>query len=63
MKIKIKDNQLVVETIIYQAKNGAVYIDWGNTVIKLEKEYAENVAYDIPDFNQEDFNKYYKPTQ
>jgi hypothetical protein len=60
MKIKVKDNQLLVETNIYQAKNGAIYLDWGNTVIKLEKDYADNVARDIPDFNQEDYIKYYK---
>jgi len=60
MKIKVKDNKLVLETIIYQAKNGAVFIDWGNTVIKLSKDDASKIVYDIPDFNVEDFNKYYQ---
>lgn len=59
MKIKLKDGQLNIETIAYQAKNGAVYLDWGNTVIKLEKDYAENICYDIPEFDIDAFNKYY----
>lgn len=63
MKLKIKDNQLFVETNIYQASNGAVWLNWSNTVIKLEKDYADSVAWDIPDFNQDDYNKYYSPTE
>ena len=59
MKIKVNDNKLVLETIIYQAKNGAVFIDWGNTGIKLSKDDASSIAYDIPDFNVEDFNNHY----
>lgn len=49
MKIKVNDNKLVLETIIYQAKNGAVFIDWGNTGIKLSKDDASSIAYDIPE--------------
>jgi hypothetical protein len=59
MNIKEKNNQLIVETVIYQAKNGSVYLDWGNTVIKLSKDDAESICFDIPDFDVDDFNRYY----
>lgn len=59
MKLKVKNGQLVIETIAYQAKNGAVFLDFGNTVIKLEKDYARIIAYEIPNFNKEDYIKYY----
>ncbi len=60
MKLKLtKNNQLEVSTIVYQAKNGGIFLDWGNTVIKLDKDYADNLAYDIPDFNQDDYNNFY----
>ncbi len=60
MKFRKIDNQLEITTKAYQAKNGAIYLDWGNTILKLEKMFAENIARDIPDFNQDDFNNYYK---
>lgn len=60
MKKKEKNGQLIVETNAYQAKNGGIFLDWGNTVIKLEKDYAENICYDIPDFNVDDYRKFYK---
>lgn len=59
MKLKIKDNQLVVQTILFQARNGGIYLDWGNTVIKLEKDFADNIARDIPDFSPDDYNTFY----
>lgn len=60
MRIKEKHGRLFIDTDIYQACNGAIFMNWGNTVMKLEKDYAEYVAYDIPNFSVEDFNKYYK---
>jgi hypothetical protein len=59
MKTEIKDNQLFVETNIYQSNNGAIWLNWGNTVIKLEKDYADGIAKDIPDFDQDNYIKYY----
>jgi hypothetical protein len=59
MKLRIKNSQLFVETNVYQAKNGAIYLNWGNTVIKLDKDYADNLAYEIPDFDLESYKKYY----
>jgi urocanate hydratase len=60
MKLKTKEGKLLVETWVYQAKNGAIYLDWGNTVIKLKKDDTHQVAYDIPEFNHEDYLNYYK---
>lgn len=59
MKLKVKDGVLKIETTIFQGRTGGVFLDFGNTVIKLEKMYAEIVARDIPDFNNEDFNNFY----
>jgi hypothetical protein len=62
MRLKVKDGQLLVETNIYQAGNGAVYLNWSNTVIKLEKDFADSIAYDIPGFDIDSYNKYYTPS-
>ena len=59
MRLKYKEDSLIIETKVYQAKNGAVYLDWGNTVIKLEKDYADSIAYSIPDFDVDDYKNYY----
>ena len=59
MKTKIKDGSLFVETRIYQAGNGAVFLDWANSVIKLSRDHSDRVAYDIPDFDVESWNNYY----
>ena len=60
MKTNTNHGQLVVETYVFQTKNGAVHIDWGNTTIKLGKDDASIIAYEIPDFDIDAFNKYYK---
>lgn len=60
MKKKLKNGLLVIETNAFQAKNGCIFLNWGNTVIKLSKDDAENIAYDIPDFDIDDFKKYYQ---
>jgi len=59
MKLKVKDGILEITTNVYQVKTGAIFINWGNTVIKLTKDEAEGIARDIPDFNQDDFIGYY----
>lgn len=59
MKLKTKDGQLIIETYAYQANNGSVHIDWGNTSIRLEKDDASIIAYDIPEFDIDAFNNYY----
>jgi urocanate hydratase len=55
----INNGSVQVTTFVYQARNGALFLDWGNTVIKLEKDYADNIAYDIPDFDVDQYNKFY----
>jgi len=59
MKLKVKNGMLNIETTIYQTKKGALFLDFGNTVIRLDKDQASIVAYDVPDFNLDDFNSYY----
>ena len=59
MKLKTKNGMLFVETRIYQAGNGAVFLDWANSVIKLSRDHSDRVAYDIPDFDVEKWNEYY----
>ena len=59
MKIKEKNGQLEITTSIYQGRNGAIYLNWGNKTIKLEKDYADTIARDIPDFDNEQYNKFY----
>ena len=59
MQLKEKDNLLLVETNVYQGRNGAVYLNWGDTVIELSKDAADNIARDIPDFEQESYNNHY----
>ena len=60
MKIKEYNGVLKIDTTVHQAKNGGIFMDWGNTVIKLEKFYADNIARDIPDFDQEQYIKFYE---
>lgn len=59
MKYSVVDGQLEIKTTVYQGRNGCIYIDWGNQQIALERYPAEQVAIDIPDFNHDDFKKFY----
>lgn len=59
MKKTHKEGMLHITTEVYQAKNGGIFMNWGNTVIKLSKDDAEIVAYDIPDFDINSFKIHY----
>ena len=59
MRIQLNNGVLRIDTFVFQGKNGAIYLDWGHKRILLEKEYAESIAYDIPDFNIDDYNRFY----
>ncbi|MEA3430173.1 MAG: hypothetical protein U9R08_02790 [Nanoarchaeota archaeon] len=59
MKIKEKNGLLEITTTVYQAKNGALYINWGNRTIQLTKDEADIVCYNLKDFNVDDFKKFY----
>ncbi len=58
--IQKKDQMTKLEIEIYQAKNGGIYLNWGNKSILLIEEYAEGLLYHIPDFSVEDYNRFYK---
>lgn len=59
MKTKVINGMLQITTNIYQTKRGALFVDFGNTVIRLDKDQANIVAYDIPDLNHDDYISYY----
>ena len=60
MKIKKSSmGQLDITTFAFQGKNGGIYLDWGHTVIRLEKENAESIARDVPDFDQDKYILFY----
>jgi hypothetical protein len=59
MRIKQIGDLIEITTEIYQAKNGGIFMNFGNTVIKLSKDDAEIVAYDIPNFDLEQYKKFY----
>ena len=50
---------LEVTTEVYQARNGGIFLNWGNTVIKLSKDDAEVVADSIPEIDREQYSKHY----
>lgn len=60
MKIKEKNGMLEITTDIFQAKNGGVFMNFGNGVIKIDKFYADIIARDIPEFDEEQYHKFYK---
>lgn len=60
MVIKKEDGQLWITTTIYQARNGGVFMPFGNTVIKLTREEADAIAYDLPDFDYDLYIKHYQ---
>lgn len=60
MRIKVKGDLLEVTTEVFQARNGAVFMNWGNTVIKLSEDDANVVADDVPGIDREAYVNYYK---
>jgi hypothetical protein len=60
MKIKEKGDMLEITTEVYQAKNGGVFLNWGNKAVQLSKEDAEVVADDIPEIDREKYKDYYQ---
>lgn len=59
MKLKVKNGMLQITTNLYQTKRGSIFVDFGSTVIRLDKDQASIVAYDIPDLNHDDYISYY----
>jgi hypothetical protein len=54
-----KTGQLMITTNIYQARSGAIMINWGNGTIILKEEDAEKIVYDLEDFSIDDYRNYY----
>lgn len=45
---------------MYQSRNGAIMLSFGNISFQLDKDIAEKLdLYDLEDFSVEDFNKFY----
>ena len=59
MKIKEKGDMLEITTEVYQARSGAICINWGNTIIKLSKDDAEVIADSIPNIDRDLYRKQY----
>lgn len=59
MRIEEKKGMLVITTSFYQGKNGCIYLNWGNKPMPLPEQYAETLAYHVPDFDHEAYLKYY----
>jgi len=49
----------MITTNIYQARSGAIMINWGNGTIILKEEDAEKIVYDLEDFSIDDYRNYY----
>lgn len=62
MKVKSNSNSSIIEiqTEVYQARNGGFYMNWGRGVIALSKEEAEIVVWDMPEFDHDKYNEFYK---
>lgn len=61
MRIQEKGEGIIeITTEVYQARNGGIFMNWGNTIIKLGKDDADIIARDIPNFDNEQYNKFYK---
>ena len=59
MQIKDKFGSKIT---LYQAKNGAVYLQFGNQSVELSQEQAEKLCspHDLEDFELEAYQKHYQ---
>ncbi len=55
----IEGGMLEIITQIYQAKNGGIFLSWGNAAIKLSKDEAEVVADSIPEIDRDQYVRFY----
>lgn len=54
---------LEITTEAYQAKNGGIYINFGNKTIKLLKNEAEIIADSIPNIDRGAYKEFYSPNK
>jgi len=51
---------VTIVTQAYQAKNGGIYLDWGDKSLPLPEEFANIIANEIPELDIDAYNAYYK---
>ena len=56
---ELRINTTIYQATIYQAKNGAFIMLFGNKTLTIPKDLAEGIAYDMLSFDKEIFNLYY----
>jgi len=61
MKIKpnLENSNIEISSEVYQARDGSFRLNWGKEVILLNKQEAEIITWDMPDFDQEKYNEFY----
>lgn len=57
--MKANGDILEITTEVYQAKNGGIFLNWGNTTIKLSEDDANVVADGIPSIDRDSYQKFY----
>ena len=60
MKVTKKTDEILeITTTIYQARNGAIMLNWGKSHFALDQKFAENIATEFKDFDCNAYNKFY----
>jgi len=62
MKIRpnLDKSNIEIQSEVYQAKNGSFILNWGNDIILLNRKQSEGIAYDMPCFDKDKYNEFYK---
>ena len=61
MKIINKNGEMTkIETEVFQAKNGAIRVNFGDGTLEIPYFLADKIAYDIKDFDKSLYIKYYE---
>jgi len=53
-------SMITIVTQAYQAKNGGIYLGWGDKSLPLPEEFANTIADEIPELDTDAYNAYYK---
>jgi hypothetical protein len=61
MRIRQRVGQMTrIDTEIFQSKDGAIRINFGNETLRIPESLANNITSYIDDFDSNLYNKYYK---
>ena len=61
MKLINKNGEMTkIETEIFQARNGAIKVNFGDGTLEIPYFLADNIAFDIKDFDKDLYNQYYE---